>query len=63
VLVGFAPIKLAAGTTGTVVLTGSTRPTNRWTSTGFTPAAETAVLEASSYSGDPRSASTSLRLA
>jgi beta-glucosidase len=62
VLVGFAPIELAAGTSGTVVVSASTRPTDRWTATGFTPAAATAVLEAASYSGDPRSATTPLRL-
>jgi len=63
VLVGFAPIGLAAGATGTVTITGSTRPTDRWTADGFVPAADDAVVEASAYSGDPAAATASLRLA
>ncbi|WP_255368708.1 glycoside hydrolase family 3 C-terminal domain-containing protein [Agromyces sp. CF514] len=62
VLLGFAPVELAAGETVEVVAEGSLRPLQRWTDEGFVPAAATAVLEAASHAGDPDAAVTPLRL-
>ena len=56
VLVGFAPVWLDAGETRTVTVLGSTRPMQRWTSTGFVPAASRVVIEAAAFSGDPDAA-------
>jgi beta-glucosidase len=53
VLLGFAPVWLQAGESTSVVVTGSTRPLQRWTPSGFVVAATTAVIEAAAYSGDP----------
>jgi beta-glucosidase-like glycosyl hydrolase len=62
VLLGFAPVSLAAGATATLELTGSIRPLLRWTGDNFTPAASEAVVEAAAYSGDPAAATVPLRL-
>jgi beta-glucosidase len=53
VLLGFAPVALAAGESARVTVPGSVRPLQRWTDKGFVPAAATAVIEASGYAGDP----------
>lgn len=55
VLLGFAPVHVAPGATATVAVSASLRPLQRWTPDGFVPAARTADIEASAYSGDPDS--------
>jgi beta-glucosidase len=62
VLLGFAPVPLAAGESATVTVRGSVRPLLRWTGDGFTPAASEVVVEAAGYSGDPAAAKAPLRL-
>lgn len=62
VLLGFAPVSLAAGATGTVTVAGSVRPLLRWTDDGFVPAAPQAVVEAAAYSGDPGAVTADLQL-
>jgi beta-glucosidase-like glycosyl hydrolase len=62
VLLGFAPVSLAAGATGTVPVTGSVRPLLRWTGDDFTPAAGQVVVEAAAYSGDPAAVTADLKL-
>ena len=62
VLVGFAPVTLEAGETRTIRLTGSTRPLQRWTGTGFTPAADHVLIEAAAFSGDPDAPAAGLHL-
>lgn len=62
VLLGFAPVSLAAGASATVEVTGSIRPLLRWTGDGFAPAASDVVVEAAAYSGDPAAASVPLHL-
>ena len=61
-LLGFAPVSLAAGATGTVTVAGSVRPLLRWTDDGFVPAAPQAVVEAAAYSGDPGAVTADLQL-
>jgi hypothetical protein len=56
VLLGFAPVELAAGESARVTVPGSVRPLQRWTAGGFVPAAASAVIEASGYAGDPAAA-------
>ncbi|MDR0849173.1 MAG: glycoside hydrolase family 3 C-terminal domain-containing protein [Propionibacteriaceae bacterium] len=53
VLLGFSPLTVAAGESGTVSIQASTRPLQRWTDGGFHPACAAVGLEVSSYSGDP----------
>ena len=53
VLLGFAPIRLAADESGHVVVEASTRPTKRWTAEGFIPAGSALELEIAAYAGDP----------
>jgi hypothetical protein len=53
VLLGFAPVALAAGESRRVTVDASTRPLQRWTGKGFEPAAGTVVVEAAGYAGDP----------
>jgi beta-glucosidase len=62
VLVGFAPVELQPGTAERVTVRGSVRPLQRWTSSGFVPAAATAVIEASTYAGDPAAVAAELNL-
>jgi hypothetical protein len=62
VLLGFAPVSLAAGASTTVTVNGSIRPLLRWTGDGFAPAASTVLLEAAAYSGDPAATTVSLHL-
>jgi beta-glucosidase len=62
VLLGFAPVSLAAGASATVTVNGSIRPLLRWTGDGFAPAASTVLLEAAAYSGDPAATTVSLHL-
>jgi hypothetical protein len=62
VLLGFRPIQLAAGETGTLEVTGSIRPLQRWTGGCFEPAATTVVVEAAAYSGDPSAPTTAMDL-
>ena len=62
VLLGFAPVSLAAGSSATVTVRGSVRPLLRWTAGGFTPAASEVVVEAAGYSGDPAAATVPLHL-
>jgi beta-glucosidase-like glycosyl hydrolase len=62
VLLGFAPVELAAGSSATVEVKGSIRPLLRWTGDGFAPAAPEVVVEASGYSGDPAAAAVPLHL-
>jgi beta-glucosidase len=62
VLLGFAPVLVAAGATETVKVTGSVRPLLRWTGDGFVPAAPQAVVEAAAFSGDPAAVTTELDL-
>lgn len=62
VLLGFAPVSLAAGATATVTVRGSVRPLQRWTADGFVPAASEVVVEAAAYSGDPDAATVPLHL-
>ena len=54
VLLGFASVVLEPGAATRVELEGSTRPLQRWTGEGFTAAAASAVIEASSFAGDPQ---------
>ncbi|MGK9146041.1 glycoside hydrolase family 3 C-terminal domain-containing protein [Plantibacter flavus] len=61
VLVGFAPVELRAGESRTITVPASTRPLQRWTAAGFAPAADSVLVEAASYSGDP--SATTARLA
>ena len=56
VLLGFAPVALEAGESIRVTVAASVRPLQRWTAKGFVPAAASAVIEASGYSGDPGTA-------
>ncbi|MEU4236030.1 glycoside hydrolase family 3 C-terminal domain-containing protein [Actinoplanes sp. NPDC026619] len=62
VLLGFAPVEVAAGESVEVAVTGSTRPLQRWVSGGFVPAAADVTIEAAAYSGDPSAVSQLLRL-
>jgi beta-glucosidase-like glycosyl hydrolase len=62
VLLGFAPVALAAGESARVTVHGSVRPLQRWTDDGFVPAAPTAVVEAAAYAGDPAAVTASLTL-
>ncbi|GAA2642868.1 glycoside hydrolase family 3 protein [Paractinoplanes durhamensis] len=62
VLLGFAPVVLAAGETAEVTVTGSTRPFQRWTAAGFVPAADEVVVEAAAFAGDPAASTAPLRL-
>ncbi|TWX34126.1 family 3 glycosyl hydrolase [Frigoribacterium sp. ACAM 257] len=62
VILGFATVLLEPGESAKVDVAGSLRPLQRWTDDGFIWAAPTAVIEASSYSGDPDSVTASLRL-
>lgn len=62
VLLGFAPVELAAGDSVRVAVTGSTRPLQRWTEHGFIPVAGEVVVEACAYSGDPRAVAAALYL-
>lgn len=61
-LLGFAPIELDGQKSGEITVTGSLRPLQRWTGRGFALAADSVVVEASSYSGDPASATTKVSL-
>jgi beta-glucosidase-like glycosyl hydrolase len=63
VLLGFAPVELAAGEAAEVTVQGSTRPLQRWTDAGFVAVAPAATLEAAAFSGDPAAATTRLPLA
>ncbi|GIF22595.1 beta-glucosidase-like glycosyl hydrolase [Actinoplanes tereljensis] len=63
VLLGFAPVELAAGEKAEVTVIGSTRPLQRWTAGGFVPAATSeVVVEAAAFSGDPEAATAPLVL-
>ncbi|AYG03593.1 beta-glucosidase [Gryllotalpicola protaetiae] len=62
VLLGFTPVWLEPGETATVTVQGSTRPLQRWTSGGWQPAADAALIEASAFSGDPAAVSAPLAL-
>jgi beta-glucosidase len=62
VLLGFAPVSLAADSSATITVRGSVRPLLRWTGYGFTPAATEVVVEAAAYSGDPAAATVPLHL-
>lgn len=62
VLLGFAPLELEASSTGMVHIRASTRPVQRWSPSGWTPASLDITLEASAYSGDPDRASARLSL-
>jgi beta-glucosidase len=62
VLLGFAPVELAAGESARVPLRGSVRPLQRWTGDGFVPAATTVVVEAAAYAGDPAALTGSVAL-
>ena len=53
VLLGFAPVSLAAGQSETVAVTGSTRPLQRWTGKGFEPVRAAVSIEAAAHAGDP----------
>jgi beta-glucosidase len=53
VLIGFAPVELAAGESRTITVLGSTRPLQRWTEKGFVPAAESALIEVAAHAADP----------
>jgi beta-glucosidase len=57
VLLGFGSVSLAAGESTRLTVTGSTRPLQRWTPGGWTPAATSVVVQAASYSGDPAAVS------
>lgn len=61
-LLGFAPVELDAQESGEITVTGSLRPLQRWTGRGFALAADSVVVEASSFSGDPASATTKVSL-
>lgn len=60
-LLGFQPIDVPAGATATVAVECSTRPLQRWTGDGFSDDLSGTMIEASAFSGDPRSARTVLR--
>ncbi|KQR23834.1 hypothetical protein ASF79_00805 [Agreia sp. Leaf335] len=62
VLVGFTPVWLEVGETKTITVSGSTRPTNRWTDDGFVPASPSVIIEAAAFSGDEAAATTMLDL-
>ncbi|WP_245556831.1 glycoside hydrolase family 3 protein [Gryllotalpicola ginsengisoli] len=62
VLLGFAPLWLDAGATGQVVVTGSTRPLQRWSSDGWVPVDVAVTVEAAGFSGDPHAAHGALTL-
>jgi beta-glucosidase len=53
VLIGFAPVELAAGESRTITVPGSMRPLQRWTEKGFVPAAESALIEVAAHAADP----------
>lgn len=53
VLLGFASVGLEPGESRNVTVDASTRPLQRWTSTGFVPASDTARIEIGAHSGDP----------
>jgi hypothetical protein len=59
-LLGFAPVELDAHGSADVDVTASLRPLQDWTDEGFVLRAGELVIEASSYSGDPEAATTSL---
>jgi beta-glucosidase-like glycosyl hydrolase len=62
VLLGFAPVTLAAGASTKLTVNGSVRPLLRWTADSFAPAATTAIVEAAAHSGDPAAATAQLHL-
>ncbi|SIS11080.1 beta-glucosidase [Microbacterium sp. RURRCA19A] len=62
VLVGFAPVHLAAGEERSIEIVGSTRPLQRWSDGRFHPVASTVTIEAAAFSGDPDAASAVLAL-
>ncbi|MFI5896717.1 hypothetical protein ACIA5D_42125 [Actinoplanes sp. NPDC051513] len=53
VLLGFAPVSLDAGAAISLVVTGSTRPLQRWTDKGFEPVQAVVPVEAAAWSGVP----------
>jgi beta-glucosidase len=52
VLLGFAPVRLEAGESTRITVSGSTRPLQRWTSEGFVPASDKAQIEIAAHAGD-----------
>lgn len=62
VLLGFTNVHLRAGESTTVTVTGSLRPLQRWTDSGFEWAAPSADIEAAAHSGDPAAVSVPVRL-
>jgi beta-glucosidase len=52
-LLGFQGVEVAPGGTATVTVDCTTRPLQRWTAGTFELTADSVVLEAASYSGDP----------
>jgi len=62
VLLGFAPVTLAAGETKDIAVVSSLRPAQRWTGTGFVAASCAIQLEASSFWGDPNAVRVDLSL-
>jgi beta-glucosidase len=62
VLVGFAPVVVAAGASATVSIAGSLRPTLRWEDGVFRAPARGLAIEAAAFSGDPDAVSVPLSL-
>jgi beta-glucosidase len=62
VLLGFAPVELAAGESRTITVPGSTRPLQRWTDKGFVPAADAARIVVAAHAGDPDALVVPIRL-
>lgn len=62
VLIGFAPVTVAAGDRVSVTVTGSTRPLQRWVDGSWIPAASHVRVEAAAYSGDPDAPAATLAL-
>jgi beta-glucosidase len=62
VLLGFAPVELAAGESRTITVPGSTRPLQRWTDRGFVPAAGSARIEVAAHAADPEALAVDISL-
>lgn len=62
VLLGFQPIKLAAGQSALLTCQASIRPLQQWENSQFVLKQQNVVIELSSFSGDPRSLSTLVEL-
>ncbi|MGL5851806.1 MAG: glycoside hydrolase family 3 protein [Phycicoccus sp.] len=61
VLLGFAPVRIDAGTEAAVLVRGSLRPVLRRVDGRFVPAADEIVVEAASFSGDPDAVTARIR--